>query len=157
MPKYLLRLRKTLSLLIFLSSAISLGSNKAPSKIEATWHPMPPLKSLSDASSLKGSPLSMGAGGQVWGSGGWLSPLSTPLCDVWLILWCFAALWVSSSWAGQDLPASTTSFRFYSLFLFESAGSGLDGREGWGGGRGDLGGGGESFGCVDFPSAPFPG
>ena len=61
MPKYLLRLRKTLFLLIFCCSAISFGSNKAPSKAEATWHPIPPLKSLSDASSLKSSPLSMGA------------------------------------------------------------------------------------------------
>ena len=65
MPKYLLRLRKNLFFLIFLSSSISFGSNRAPSKAEATWHPMPPLKSLSDASSLKGSPLSMGAGSQV--------------------------------------------------------------------------------------------
>ena len=64
MPKYLLRLRKTSFLLIFCSSAISFGSNRAPSKAEATWHPILPLKSLSDASSLKGSPLSRGAEGQ---------------------------------------------------------------------------------------------
>ena len=35
--------------LTFFSSAISLGSNKASSTAEATWHPMPPLKSLIDA------------------------------------------------------------------------------------------------------------
>ena len=64
MPKYLLRLRKTLFLLMFLNSAMSLGSNKASSKDEATWHPIPLLKLLIDASSLKGSLLSMGAGSQ---------------------------------------------------------------------------------------------
>ena len=70
MPKYLLRLRKTSFFLIFRSSAISVGSNRAPSKAEATWHPIPPLKFLSDASFLKGSPLSIGAGSQTRGSGG---------------------------------------------------------------------------------------
>ena len=64
MPKYLLRLRKTSFFLIFRNLAISLGRNRAPSKVEATWHPIPPLKFLSDASSLKGSPSSMGAGSQ---------------------------------------------------------------------------------------------
>ena len=64
MPKYLLRLRKISFLLIDRSSAISVRSNKAFSKAEATWHPIPPLKFLSDASSLKGSPFSMGAGSQ---------------------------------------------------------------------------------------------
>ena len=64
MLKYLLRLRKTSFFLIFCSSAIFLGSKRASSKDEATWHPMPPMKLLIDASSLKGSPLSMGAKSQ---------------------------------------------------------------------------------------------
>ena len=127
MPKYLLRLRKTSFFLMFLSSAISFESNRAHSRAEATWHPIPPLKSLSDASFLRGSPFSMGVGGQAWGSGGWLSPLSTPLYDVWLVLCCYADLWVSSSWAGRDFPTSTTSFSFCFLFLFGSAGI----RSGW--------------------------
>ena len=87
MPKYLLRLRKTSFLLIDRSSSISVGSNKASSKAEATWHPILPLKFLRDASSLKGSPLSMGAGSQAWDSSGWLSPLSTPLNEVWPIFY----------------------------------------------------------------------
>ena len=64
MPKYLLNLRKTSCLLIDCSSAISLGSNRASSKVEAMRHPSPPWKSLMDALSLKGSPLSMRAGNQ---------------------------------------------------------------------------------------------
>ena len=64
MPKYLLRLRKTSCFLIDLSSTISVGSSKAFSKAEATWHPLPPWKSLMDALSLKGSPLSIGARSQ---------------------------------------------------------------------------------------------
>ena len=151
MHKYLLTLWKTSCFLIFLSSAMSFGSNRAPSKVEASWHPTPLLKSLSDSSSFRG------VGSQARGSGGWLSPLSTPLCEVWMVLYYFAALWVSSSWAGRDLPASTTSFPFYSLFFFWSVGSGLGGRNGWGGGRGDFWGGGGSFGCANFPGAPFPG
>ena len=64
MPKYLLRLKKTSCILMDRSSAISLGTSKASSKTEATWHPSPPWKSLMDALSLKGSPLSMEAGSQ---------------------------------------------------------------------------------------------
>ena len=64
MPRYLLRLRKTSFFLIDRSSAISVGSNKASSKAEATWHPAPLWKSLMDALSLKGSPLIIGAGSQ---------------------------------------------------------------------------------------------
>ena len=157
MPKYLLRLRKTSFLLMFRNSAMLLGSNKASSKDEATWHPIPPLKLLIDASSFRGSPLSMGVGSQASDLEGWLPSLSTLLCDVWLTLCCLAALWISSSWAGQDLLASTTSFPFYSLFLFGSAWSGLVGKGGWGGGRGDLGGGGGSFGCTDFSGASLSG
>ena len=64
MPKYLLRLKKTSCILIDRNLAISLGSSKASSKAEATWHPSPPWKSLMDALSLKGSPLSMEARSQ---------------------------------------------------------------------------------------------
>ena len=67
MPKYLLQLRKTLFFLIFCSSDISFGSGKASSTAKATWHLMPPLKSLSDTSSLKGSPPSIGARSQACG------------------------------------------------------------------------------------------
>ena len=112
MSKYLLRLKKTSFLRMFRNLAMSLGSNKASSKNEATWHPIPPLKLLIDASSLRGSPLSMGARSQALASRGWLPPLSTLLCEVWVIFCCFAALWVSSSWVGQDLPVSTISFPF---------------------------------------------
>ena len=70
MPKYLLQLRKTSFFLMLCSSIMSFGSSKASSTAEATWHPMPPLKSLSDASSLKGSPPCMGAESQAHGSGG---------------------------------------------------------------------------------------
>ena len=157
MPKYLSRLRKTSFLLMFHNSAMSLGSNKASSKAEATWHPVPELKLLIDASSLRGSPLSIGARSQAWDSDGWLPSLSTLFCGTWLVFYYFAALWVSSLWVGRNLLASITSFPFWSLFLFGLAWLGLGGWDGWGGGRGDLGGGGRSFGCVDFPSVFLPG
>ena len=156
MPKYLLRLRKTSFLLMFRNSPMSLGSNKASSKDEATWHLIPPLKLLINASSLKGLPLSMRAGSQASTFGGWLPPLSTLLCEVWVIFCYFVALWVSSSPVGWDLLVSTISFPFYSFFLFGSEGSGLCGVGGWGGGRGDLGVGGGSFGCAHFPDASLP-
>ena len=156
MPKYLLQFRKTTFFLIFHSSVISFGSNIVSSKAEATWHPMPLLKSLSDASSFKGLPPSTGAESQAWDSEGWLYVLSTPHCDAWLTFCCFATHWASSSQIGQGLPVSTASLPFCSLFLFGSAGSGLEGRDGWGGGSGDLGGGG-SLGWVDFPNAPLLG
>ena len=70
MPKYLLQLRKTSFFLMLRSLDMSFGSSKASSTAEAMWHPMPPLKSLSDASSLRGSPPCMGAGSQKCGSGG---------------------------------------------------------------------------------------
>ena len=149
MPKYLLRLRKTSFFLIDRSSAISVGSNKASPKPEATWHPIPPLKFLSDASSLKGSPCSMGAGSQAWDSNGRLSPLSTPLSEVWPIFCYLVALWLSSSCSARNLPVSATSLPFCSRFLSGSAGSGLDGK--------DSGGGEGSLGWVDFLGAPLPG
>ena len=157
MPKYLLRLRKTSFLLMFCNLAMSLGSNKASSKAKATWHPIPKLKLLIDVSSLRGSPLSIGAGSQARDLEGWLPSLSTLFCGTWLVFYCFVALWVSSSWAGRDLPASITSFPFCSLFLFRSTWSGLGNWGGWGGGRGDLGGGGRSFGYADFPGASLSG
>ena len=157
MPKYLLRLRKTLFLLMFRNSAISLGSNKTSSKTEATWHPVPELKLLIDASSLKGSPLSIRTGSQARDLEGWLPSLSTLFCGIWLVFCYFAALWVSFSWTRRDLLASTTSFPFCSFFLFGSAWSSLGGWGGWGGGRGDLGRGGGSFGCADFPDASLSG
>ena len=154
MPKYLLQLRKTSFFLIFRSSDISFGSNKASSTVEETWHPMPLLKSLSNASSLRGSPPSMGAESQACDSRGWVFALSTPYCDMWLTFCCFAARWASSSRVGQDLPISTTSFPFCSLFLFGSAGLGL---RGWGTRGGDFKGVGGSLGWVYFLSAPLPG
>ena len=157
MLKYLLQLRKTSFFLIFHSSDISFGSNKASSTVEATWHPIPPLKSLSDASSLRGSPPSMGVGSQACGSRGWVSALSIPRCDTWLTFCYFAARWASSSRVGLNLPVSTTYFPFCSLLLFGSAGSGLIGWGGWGAEGGNFRGGGGSLGWVDFPGAPFPG
>ena len=157
MPKYLLSLRKTLCLLIDRNSAISLGSNKVSSKVKATWHPSPPWKSLMDALSLKGLPLSMGAGSQAWGSDVWLSLLFEPLYPIGIVFWCFVARWDSSLSVGQGPPAFSTSLPFCSLFLFGSTGSVLSGKDGWGEKGESLGGGGGSWGCADFPGASFPG
>ena len=156
MPKYLLALRKTSFFLKAHNSNISFGSNKACSRAEATWRPIPPLKSRIDASSLKGSPLSMGVGSQVWGSGGWVSAFSMPWCDSWLTFCFFAAHWASSSWVRRDLLVSITSLPSCSLFLFGLACSVLEGRDGWGGGKWYLRGGG-SLGWANFPGAPLPG
>ena len=68
MPKYLLLLRMSSFFLTFFISAISFGSNKASSMAEAMWHSMPPLKSLIDASSRRGSPLCIGVGNHACGS-----------------------------------------------------------------------------------------
>ena len=135
MPKYLLRLRKTSCLWIDCNSAMSLGSSKAFSKAKATWHPSPPWKSLMNALSLKGSPLSIGAGSQAWGLNVWFSLLSEPLCPACLVFCYFAAHWVSSSSVGRGLLTSNTSVPYCSLFLFRSTGSALGGKDGWGGGR----------------------
>ena len=86
------------------SLVMSCRSNKASSTTEATWHPMPLLKSLSDASSPKGSPSCMGAGSQARGSGGWVFDLSKPRCAARLTFCYFAARWASSSWVRRDLP-----------------------------------------------------
>ena len=51
-----------------------------------------PLKSLIDASSIKGSPLSMGAGSHAWGSRSWTSALSKSQLGTWLVFCCLAAL-----------------------------------------------------------------
>ena len=128
MPKYLLVLRKTSFFLKPRNSTMSLGSSKVYSRAEATWHPMHPFKSLIDASSIKGSPPSMGAGSQAWGFEGRISILSTPQLGAWLTLYYFAARWVSSSWVGWDLLVSTMSLPFCSLLLLGSACSILDGR-----------------------------
>ena len=69
MPKYRLLSRMSWFFLTFFISAISFGSNKASSMAEATWHPMPPLKSLIEASFRRGSPPSMGAGSHACESG----------------------------------------------------------------------------------------
>ena len=157
MPKYLLRLRKISCLLMDHSSAISLGSSKASSKVEATWHPSPPWKSLMNVLSLKGSPLSMGVGSQAWGSNVWLSLLFEPLYPAYTVFCRFAARWDSSSSVGRSLPASNTTLPFCFLFFFRSTSSVLSGKDVWGGGGGSLGGGGRSWGWADFPGASFPG
>ena len=149
--------RKTSFFLKPRSSTISLGSRKVCSRAKATWHPMPPLKSLIDASSIKGSPPSMRAGSQTWGSRNWMSVLSAPRLGAWLTFCCFAAVWASSSLVGRGLPVSITYLPFYSLLLLGSACSILEGRVGWGARGGDLGGGGGSLGWADFPGPPFPG
>ena len=68
--QYLLALRKSSFFLKPRNWTMSLGSNRVCSRAEATWHLMPPLKSLIDGSSIKGSPPSIGAGSQTWGLGG---------------------------------------------------------------------------------------
>ena len=146
MPKYLLVLRKTLVFLKPCSSTMSLGSNRVCSRAEATWHTMPLLKSLIDASPIRGSPPSMGAGSQAWGFRGWISILSAPRLRTWLTFCYFTARWASSSWVGQGLPVSIMSLSFYSLLLFGSAYLVLEGRVGWGARGGDFDGGGGSLG-----------
>ena len=156
MPKYYLRLRKTSFLLMFLNSAMLLGNNKASSKDEATCHPIPSLKLLIEASSLTGSPLSMGTGSQASTSRGWLPPPLYPS------LWGLGSLLLLCSSLGLVFlsrirsPSFYYLLSFYSLFLFGSAGLDLGGTGGWGGGRGDLRGGGGSFGCTNFPRASLP-
>ena len=120
MPKNLLIWRNTSLLLKPHSSVISFGNRRVCSRAEATWHPMPPLKSLIDASSIRGSPPSMGAGSQAWGSRNWLSVLSTPRLGAWLTFCCFAALWASFSLVGRGLPISIMSLFFCSLLLLVS-------------------------------------
>ena len=157
MPKNLLVWRNTSLLLKPRSSTISLESRRVCSKAEATWHPMPSLKSLINASFIRGSPPSMGAGSHAWGSGNWLSALSTPRLRAWLTFCCFAALWASSSLVGRGLPVSIVSLPFCSLIFLGSTYSVLEGRFGWGARGGDLGGGGGSLGWLDFPGSPLPG
>ena len=130
MPKNLLVWRKTSLLLKSRSSTISFESRRVCSKVEATWHRMPPLKPLIDASSIKGSPLSMGAGRQAWGSRNWLSILSTPRLGALLTFSYFAALWASSSLVGRSLPISIMSLPFCSLLFLGSTCSVLKGRVG---------------------------
>ena len=146
MPKNLLVWRKISLLLKSRSSTISLGSKRVCSRAEATWHPMPPLKSLIDPSSIRGSPPSMGAESHACGFRNWLSALSTPRLGAWLIFCCFASLWASSSLNGQGLPVSIMSLSFYSLLFLGLTCSILEGRVGWGVRGGDLGGGGGSLG-----------
>ena len=157
MPSYLFVLRKTSFLLKPRSSTISLGSSKVCSRAVATWHPMPPLKSLIDVSSISGSPPSMGAGSQAWGSGGWISVLFSPRLEAWLTFCCLAARWASSSLVGRGLLVSITSLPFCSFLLLGSAYSILEGRVGWGARGGDFGGRGGSLSWADFPSPPFSG
>ena len=146
MPRNLLIWRKTSLLLKPRNSTISLGNRRVYSSAEATWHPMPPLKSLIDASSIRGSPPSMGARSHAWSSGNWLFALSAPRLGAWLVFCCFIALWASSSSEGQGLPVSITSLPFYSLLLLGSTCSVLEGRDGWGVRKGDLGEGGGILG-----------
>ena len=157
MPRNLLVWRKISLLLKPRNSTISLGSRRVSSSVEATWQPIPPLKSLIDASSIRGSPPSMGAGSQAWGYGSWISSLSAPRLGPWLVFCCFDALWASSSLEGRALPISTASLPFGSLFLLRSTYSVLEGGGGWGARGGDLGGGGGSLGWEGFPASPLPG
>ena len=155
-PKNLLVWRKTSLLLKPRSSTISFGSRRVCFRAKAMWHPMPPLKSLIDASSIRGSPPSMRAGSQTWGSRNWLFVLSTPQLGAWLTFCCFAALWASSSLVGRGLPVSIMFLPFCSLLLLGSTCSILEGRVGWGARGGDFGGGGGSLGWADFPGSPLP-
>ena len=156
MPRNLFVWRKTSFLLKPRNSTISLGSRRVCSSAEATWQPIPQLKSLIDALSIKGSPPSMGARSLAWGSGSWMSALFEPRLGAWLVFYCFAALWASSSLEGQDLPVSIASFPFGFVLLLGSPCSVLEGRDGWGARGGDLGGGGGSLGWEGFLASPLP-
>ena len=131
---------------------MSLGSRRVSSSVEATWQPIPPLKSLIDASSIRGSLPSMGAGSHAWGSGSWISAFSAPQLGAWLVLCCFDTLWASSSLEGQALPTSIASLPFGSFLLLGSTCSVLEGGGGWGAQGGDLGRGGGSLGWEGFPA-----
>ena len=146
MPRNRLVWRKTSLLLNPRNSTMSLGSKRVSSRTEATWQPMPPLKSMIDASSVKGSPPSIGAGSHAWGLGNWTLPLSDPRLGAWLVLYCFDGLWTSSSLEERGLPGSITSLPFGSLLLLGSTCSILEGGGGWGAQEGDLGRGGGSLG-----------
>ena len=157
MPKNLLVWRKTSLLLKPRSSTISLGSRRICFSAKATWHPMPPLKSLIDESSIRSSPPSMGVGNHAWGAGNWLSTLSAPRLGAWLVFCYFVALWASSSLEGRGLLVSITSLPFGSLLLLGSTCLVLEGKDGWGMWGRDLGGGGGSLGWEDFPTSPLLG
>ena len=157
MPRNLFVWRKTSLLLKPRNSTISLGSRRVCSNAEATWQPIPPLKSLIDASSIRGSPLNMGVGSHAWGSGSWMFALSAPRLEVWLVYCCFDTLWASSSLEGWGLPVSIASLPFDSLLLLGSTCSVLEGGGGWGAQGGDLGGEGGSLGWEGFPASPLPG
>ena len=156
MPKNRLVWRKTSFLLNPRNSTLSLGSRRVSSSAEATWQPTPPLKSLIEASSIRGSPRSMGVGSHAWDSGSWISSLSAPRLGVWLVFYCFDALWASSSLEGRGLPASIAFLPFGSILLLGSTCSVLEGGGGWGARGGDLGGGGGSLGWEGFPASPLP-
>ena len=134
-----------------------LGSKRVSSRTEATWQPMPPLKSLIDASSVRGSLPSMGAGSHAWGSGNWTSPLFGPQLGAWLVLCCLNGLWAFSSLEERGLPGSITSLPFSSLLFLGSTCSILEDRGSWGARGGDLCGGGGSLGWEGFPASPLPG
>ena len=157
MPKNILVWRKTSLLLKPRSSTIPLGSRRVCSRAEATWHPMPPLKSLIDSSSINGSPPSMGAGSHAWVSGNWLSALSTPRLGAWLTFCYFAALWAFFSLVGRGLSVSIISLPFCSLLFLGLTCSVLEGRFGLGVRGGDLGGRDGSLGWANFPDSPFLG
>ena len=157
MPKNRLVWRKTSLLLNSRNSTMSLGSRRVSSRTKATWQSMPPLKSLIDASSIRGSPPSMGDGSHASGSGSWTSPLSNPRLEAWLVLCCFDGLWASSSLKERGLPGSITFLPFDSFFLLGSTWSILEGGGGWGARGRDLGEGGGSLGWEGFPASPLPG
>ena len=157
MPKNRLVWRKTSLILNPHNSTMSLGSRRVSSKTEAMWQPMPPLKSLINALSVRGSPPSMGARSHAWGSCNWTSPLSDPRLGAWLVLCCFDGLWASSSLEERDLPGTITSLPFGSLLLLGSICSILEGGGGWKVRGGDLGEGGGSLGWEGFPASPLPG
>ena len=149
--------RKTSLLLKPRNSTISLGSRRVSSSVEAMWQPMPTLKSLIDASSIRGSPPSIEVGSQAWGSGSWISSLSAPQLGSWLVFCCFDALWASSLLEGRALLVSIASLPFGSLLFLGSTSSVLEEGGGWGARGEDLGGGGGSLGWEGFPASPFLG
>ena len=142
MPKYLLRLRKTSCLLKDRSSSISKGSSRVISEASAIWLLAPPWKSLMEALSIKGAPLSIGVGSQAWGSGKGSTLFLSPLCPTFC---CLAVHWAPSSDVGRDFSTSITSLPFNSLFRLGSKGLVLGGRVGLGRGGRSLDGAGRSL------------
>ena len=136
--RFLFKLRNTSWFLMPLRSTISAGSNRACSMALATYLAFPCWKSLMEALLGKGAPSNTIVGAHAGTSNYWsaLFSMTVPSLEdlVWVTLACLPPLWASASLDGDFLLSSTTSFPFWSHFLFLLVGSGwrvcVEGRAG---------------------------